>query len=193
MAAAARFLKRTLDQDGPADPLVALWRDWRAAHAAATRLCRRAQRLERTLAGRVGFPRVRVPLGDAGDAPVYATEALGIDRLLGADQATRAVRARLKRELAAARARWTAEADACGLTAARAGEDAADRRCAELLKAAATMPAPSLAGVIAKLAIAAEWSVHEPEADGQPWTFLRGALADLIALADSGRMPLDGP
>lgn len=189
LAAATWLLMAELDRGGPADPLVALWRDWRDAHAAATRLCRRAQRLERDLAGRIGFPRVRVPVDGAGAAPVYAAEARDIDHLLGTGRATRALRARLKRDLAAAQARWTAEAEACGLTDARAGEDAADRRAAALIRTAAATPAQSFAGVIARLAIATEWSVHEPEADGQPWAILRGALADLLILADAARPP----
>jgi len=51
----------------------------------------------------------------------------------------------------------------------------------------------SLAGVIVKLAIAAEWSIHEPETDGQPWTFVRGALADRVACADAARTSFEDP
>ncbi|WP_188092428.1 hypothetical protein [Azospirillum sp. B21] len=188
LAAAAQLLTAALAREEPADPLVVLWRDWREAHSTLLRQSRRAQRLERGLVERTGFPRVPVP--QDGDAPpVYAAAPSDIDRLLGSDAATQALRARLKRDLAAAQAAWTAAADACGLAAARAAEDAADRRVLALLNAAATMPARSLAGVIARLAIATEWSAHEPEADGQPWTVIRAALADLVAVAGAARPP----
>jgi len=52
----------------------------------------------------------------------------------------------------------------------------------ELLKTASRTPARSIPGVIAKLAIATEWSELEPDADGYPWDFIRGVLADLTAL-----------
>lgn len=171
--------------DANSDPLVALWREWREAHTALTRLCRRAQRLERALAERVGYPRVLVPMERVDGSPVHAADARDIDRLLGTEPETRASRARLKRELAAARVLWDAEAQACGLTAAVAGEHAAGQRVDAVLRAAAVAPARSLTGVIAKLAIAAEWSEAEPEPDGYPWTFLHSALAALIPLADA--------
>ncbi|MCW2239333.1 hypothetical protein [Azospirillum canadense] len=193
LAAATRLLRAELDRGGPADPLVTLWRDWRDAHRALVRLSRRAQRLERGLGGRIGFPRVPVPLEGVGAPPAYATEERDVDRLLGTGPATRALRARLKRDLAAVRTAWTVGAEACGLTAARAGEDAADRRAAALMRTAAATPAQSLAGVVARLAIATEWSAHEPEPDGQPWTFIRTTLADLLVLAGAARTPCEDP
>ncbi|WP_247891773.1 hypothetical protein, partial [Azospirillum argentinense] len=138
--------------------------------------------LERELAETIGFPRVEIPLDDPGRPSIVATEARQIDRVLGTAPATRSLRRRLKRDLAAAQARWDAEAAAVGLTSAVEREAAADRRVDELLKTASRMPAHSLLGVIAKLAIATEWSELEPDADGYPWDFIRGVLADLTAL-----------
>lgn len=182
IAAAARLLTSVLQDGQDADPLILLWQDWRETFASSQRLCQEAQRLERELVERIGFPRVEVPLDDPERPSVVATAARQIDRLLGAAPATRSLRRRLKRDLAAAQARWDAEAAAVGLTSAIEREAAADRRVGEILKSASRTPARSIPGVIAKLAIAAEWSELEPGADGYPWDFIRGALADLTAL-----------
>lgn len=163
--------------------MLTLWRDWRAAFAASDRLSRKAQRLEQALVRRIGSPRVAIPADEPGRPPRYATAPHDIDRLLGTGATTDTVRQRLKRELADAQARWATEADACGLTDAIECEAEADRRVDALLTAAATTPARSVAGVIAKLAIAADWGGREPETDGHPWTFIRGALADLTAIS----------
>ncbi|HEY0833762.1 MAG TPA: hypothetical protein VGE72_07625 [Azospirillum sp.] len=183
VAAAGRFLKGAVAEGDAADPLLGLWRAWRAAFAATRRHCRTAQRLERELAERIGFPRVAIATADPDRPTVWVTEPEQIDWVLGQEAATAAQRQRLTRELADVRARWDAEAAACGHTEAQEREAAAGRRAEELLRTAAATPARSLAGVIAKLAVAAEWSLSEPEADGHPWTFLATALADLIAIA----------
>ena len=187
LAAAARLLTAALAESGPPDPLVLLWREWRKTLGAFRRQCRETQRLERLLMERIGFPRVEVPVQEADRSLVFVTEAQEIDRLLGTTPATSSLRARLTRDLAAAQARWDAEAEASGLTAASAREAATDRRIDEMLRAAATTPARSMMGTVAKLAIAAEWGLSEPETDGHPWTFLCSVLADLTAMAASSR------
>ncbi|WP_448190882.1 hypothetical protein [Azospirillum sp. sgz301742] len=182
LAAAARLLTVAVSEQQDTDPLILLWQDWRATFASSQRLCREAQRLERELAEKIGFPRVEIPLDDPERPSVVATDARQIDRVLGTTPATRSLRRRLKRDLAASQARWDAEAAAVGLTSAVEQEAAADRRVDELLRTASRTPARSIPGVIAKLAIATEWSELEPEADGYPWDFIRGVLADLTAL-----------
>lgn len=182
IAAAARLLTSTLRESQDTDPLILLWKDWRETFASSQRLCHEAQRLERELAEKIGFPRVEIPLDGPGRPSVVATDARQIDRVLGTAPATRSLRRRLKRDLAAAQARWDAEAVAVGLTSAMEREAAADRRVDELLRTASRTPARSIPGVIAKLAIATEWSELEPDADGYPWDFIRGVLADLTAL-----------
>lgn len=182
VTAAARLLTTAVQESQCADPLVLLWQEWRETYSSSKRLCREAQRLERELAERIGFPRVEIPLTDAGRPSVSASDARQIDQVLGKTAATRSLRSRLKRDLAAAQARWDAEAAAIGLTSAVQREAAADRRVDELLKAASRTPARSITGVIAKLAIATEWSELEPEADGYPWDFIRGVLSDLTTL-----------
>lgn len=182
IAAAARLLTSTLREEQDADPLILLWQEWRETFASSKRLCHEAQRLERELVETIGFPRVEVPLNDPERPPISVTEASQIDRLLGKAPATQPLRRRLKRDLAVAQARWDAEAAAVGLTSAVEREAAADRRVDELLRTASRTPARSIAGVIAKLAIATEWSELEPEADGYPWDFIRGVLSDLTLL-----------
>lgn len=182
LAAAARLLTVAVSEQQDADPLILLWQDWRETFASSQRLCREAQRLERELAKTIGFPRVEIPLDDPERPSVVATDPHQIDRVLGTAPATRSLRRRLKRDLAASQARWDAEAAAVGLTSAVEREAAADRRVDELLKTASRTPARSIPGVIAKLAIATEWSELEPDADGYPWDFIRGVLADLTAL-----------
>lgn len=189
--AATRLLTSTLRDGRDADPLVLLWQEWRKTFASSKRLCREAQRLERKLAETIGFPRVAIPLDDPERPPVWATEARQIDAALGQAPATRPLRRRLKRDLAAAQARWNAEAAATGLTRALEREAAADRRVAELLEAASGTPARSVPGVIAKLVIAAEWSGPEPDADGRPWDFIHGALCDLTTLTATGGTRLE--
>lgn len=186
IAAAARLLTVAVSEQQDADPLILLWQDWRETFASSQRLCREAQRLERELAKTIGFPRVEIPLDDPECSSVAVTDARQIDRVLGKTPATRSLRRRLKRDLAAAQARWDAEAAAVGLTSAVEREAAADRRVDELLRTASRTPARSIPGVIAKLAIATEWSELEPDADGYPWDFIRGVLADLTALAAKG-------
>jgi len=182
VTATARLLTSTARESQDADPLILLWQEWRETFASSKRLCREAQRLERALAEKIGFPRVEIPLNDPERLSVSATDARQIDWVLGKTPATRSLRRRLKRDLAAAQARWDAEAAATGLTSAVEREAAADRRVDELLKAASRTPARSIPGVIAKLAIATEWSELEPNADGYPWDFIRGVLSDLTAL-----------
>jgi len=182
VTAATRLLTSTLQESQDTDPLILLWQDWRETFTSSQRLCHEAQRLERELAEKIGFPRVEIPLDDPGRPSVVATDARQIDRVLGTAPATRSLRRRLKRDLAASQARWDAEAAAVGLTSAVEREAAADRRVDELLKTVSRTPARSIPGVIAKLAIATEWSELEPDADGYPWDFIRGVLADLTAL-----------
>jgi len=184
VAAAVRFLRNVPVEGATADPLVGLWREWRRASAAVRRHCRAAQRLERELAARIGFSRVPIVTTDPDQPIVWVTGPEQIDGILGKTAATEAQRRRLKRELAEVRARWDAEAAACGYTEAQEREAAAGRRADDLLHTAAATPARSLAGVIAKLAVAAEWLLPEPETDGHPWTFLTTALADLTAIAN---------
>ncbi|WP_149225322.1 hypothetical protein [Azospirillum sp. B21] len=166
VAAAARLLRSVSRPPEAADPLVRLWREWRSARSALRKAGGQARRLERTLADRVGPGAVR-----------------GVDDLLGrvpeADP-------RRREELAAALARWAGEARACGLTRARAEEEAVAHRMERLRRAAVRGSAASLAGVVARLAIAGDAASSGPDAGGLAWTVLTGTLADLTALAEGG-------
>lgn len=173
----------TTPDGNDAEPLLGLWREWRAAFPLSEHLCREAQRLERHLIGRIGLPAVEIPMSDPERPMVRATDPRQIDRVLGTAPATLAQRRRLKRALGAARARWNTEAAACGLTAAIRSEVAADRRVDELLRIAAVTPAHSLMGAIVKLVVIEQWGEREPEGDDLPWPFLHGVLSDLVTLA----------
>lgn len=176
--AAARRLLRAASRADPPDPLVALWHDWRTACTAARRAGADAARLERQLIERIGTPRVAIP----GRPGAFAADPADLDRMLGPGPEAGPLRADLKARLAAMQARWHAEAAACGLAAARRREAETDRWLASLQGAAARAPAGTLIGLIAKLAIAAEWSAREPEPDGEPWALVRTVLAALISL-----------
>ncbi|HYD69754.1 hypothetical protein [Azospirillum sp.] len=91
-------------------------------------------------------------------------------------------RARLKAELAERRARWDAEANACGLSDAERREDEADWRLDALLRAVLAGHAASLHGVVAKLGVAAVLGAEE---DDLPWEFLHGTLRDLRGMVGS--------
>ncbi|HYD70725.1 hypothetical protein [Azospirillum sp.] len=178
LAAAARVLM--VQPEEAADPMVALWRDWRRAVRLARRLGRRAERLEMHLVARLGVPGVAVPVSDPAQPAVFARDARTIDALLGDGPASEGVRRRLKGELAAVRARWDAEARACGLADLRARAAAAEQRADALLRTAAVTPVRSLRGVAATLAMAAEWG--GPDMAEHPWPHLWKALAALAAL-----------
>ncbi|MHA7065874.1 hypothetical protein ACIC2N_28280 [Azospirillum argentinense] len=182
LSAAIRVLDAAPDGND-AEPLLVLWKEWRAAFPLSEHLCREAQQLERYLIGRIGLPAVEIPMSDPERPMVRATDPRQIDRVLGTAPARLAQRRRLKRALRVARARWNAEAAACGLTAAIRSEVAADHRVDELLRIAAVTPAHSLMGAIAKLVVIEQWGEREPEGDDLPWPFLRSVLSDLVTLA----------
>lgn len=83
LAAAARLLSASLSDGRSEDPLISLWQEWRETFASSQRLCREAQRLERDLVKKIGFPRVEIPLDDLGRPSVVATDARQIDQVLG--------------------------------------------------------------------------------------------------------------
>lgn len=182
LSAASRFL-RAAAQDENREPLVALWQEWRTAFLASQRSVRTAQRLERRLIERIGMPSVEFSVDASAQDVVRATHPDDIDRILGQEPARRGLGERLKQELAAAQARWDAEAETSGLLAAVAAETAADRRVDALLRVMPCMPAQSLAGAIAKLAILVEWNGTEPEKDEVSRNCLHGLLSDLVALS----------
>ncbi|CAN7515292.1 hypothetical protein [Mesorhizobium caraganae] len=162
------------ERDQSADPAVAAWREWHAAHEETERLSREQQRLERKLVETVGFPEVRIQLSEGGTVTLHSLEALrdvsGVDLVTGA---------RAEADLAAHQARWDASGQAIGYSAALHAESEAADRAETLLEALSETPAISLAGVAAKLdAILREGQPSKD--DGEfPWPQIRLVLEDI--------------
>ena len=106
-----------------------------------------------------------------------------VDALAGAvDREER--QARLMADLRAQRERWDAEARRLGLDGAERAEDRAWRRVEELTGRVARVPARSVGGVVAKLAVAVMLrETYGGEATEFPWPILGAALDDLRVLA----------
>ncbi|MER8583229.1 hypothetical protein NKG95_31855 [Mesorhizobium sp. M1423] len=165
----------------PPDPVLALWREWQAAHRLSEQLCRRQQRLETRLVGSVGFPcaTLRLPTGE--DVTLHSIEAL--DDVLGNGPDTASLREKAEADLARHQARWDAAAEETGYTAALRAEGDAGDRAQDLLEAFSTTPATTLAGLAAKLdAVLREGEAWE-ECSEFPWPQIRSALKDLVRIA----------
>ncbi len=164
------------------DPVWQMWQDWLEAKTQLRVWCRKHHRLEKRLLRTVGFPRVSVPVPDA-DKTVYAFMPEGIDKLLGRTAETRALRKRLRTELATHRSRWDKAAKAIGFDRACVAYDAAERRWQSLTDTLLATPAASLPGIAAKLALMVETGEAKPHDPEFPWPQLRSVLADLIRVA----------
>lgn len=167
---------------GPVDPVLALWQDWREAHADAEAWRFKWQKLEALLFRTVGFPRVAVPLpGEASS--VYVIDHEEIDDLLGDRAETAALRARLHAELTSHRERWEAAAAAVQFAGIEAQHDAADARATTVSETIFKTPAGSIAGVSAKLALIITLGQPSSCDEEFPWPHLRSVLSDIRRLA----------
>ncbi|WP_292148456.1 hypothetical protein [Mesorhizobium sp.] len=165
------------EKDFSADPAVAVWRKWQAAHEQVERLCREQQRLERKLAETVGFPCATIRLRDGERVTLRSIQA--VRNVLSFDPEDMAMRAKAEAEIAAHQGRWDAAAREIGYSAALRAEYEAGDRAEDLLQALAETPASSLAGVAAKLdAVMREGEICE-ESDEFPWPQIRSALEDI--------------
>ncbi|MER9121222.1 hypothetical protein NKH93_32505 [Mesorhizobium sp. M0954] len=165
----------------PADPALALWREWETAHKRTERLCRRQQRLETRLLESVGLPCVIVRLPKGREVTVHSIEAL--NEVLGKEPEM-ALREKAEAYFAMYQARWNAAAEETGYTAALRAEREAGERAADLLEAFSTTPATTLAGVAGKLdAVLREGEAWE-ECSEFPWPQIRSALSDLVRIAE---------
>jgi hypothetical protein len=170
----------SLGPDGKEDPILALCREWHEANVTLNECCYRKQQLEKVVIARVGFPVVDVMR--RGGIRRAASE-YEIDRLIGKSRARDAERNRLKEELARQREAWDREALACGFTEADNLEEMAANRLDDIMRAVSTMPAQSLAGLLAKLTVASAIGKQEADdPDGHPWVFIDSALTDLQRL-----------
>ncbi len=171
------FARDDLATDQSADPAVAVWRRWRAAHEQTEQLCRKQQRLERKLAETIGFPCATIRLRDGESVTLHSLQALYNVLNLGPGDV--AIRVKAEADLAAHQARWDAAAGEIGYSASlRAEREAADR-AEDLLELLSETPAASLAGVIAKLdAVLREGQASRDDAEF-PWPQIRSAIEDI--------------
>ncbi|WP_292415328.1 hypothetical protein [Mesorhizobium sp.] len=169
-----------LEKDQPADPAVAVWRKWQAAHEQTERLCRQQQRLERNLVETVGFPCATIRLRGGRCVTLHSLKALY--EVLDLDPEGTATRAEAEADFAAHQMRWDKADREIGYSATlQAERDAADR-AEDLLQALSKIPAGSLAGVAAKLdAALREGRSSEDDAEF-PWPQIRSALDDVIRI-----------
>lgn len=161
-----------------ADPALTLWREWQAAHAHTTALCRKQQRLEALLMRTAGLPCVEVELDDDGTIVTLSREE-DIEELFGDDPVLAGECAKARAEFMACQARW-AEADAViGYSAAREEELEAADRAQDLADRLTIAPATTLAGVVGKLDMILREGQSSEDCDEFPWREIRMALLDL--------------
>jgi hypothetical protein len=163
------------------DPVLDLFHEWRALHAELDAW----QKKEGVLLRTVGMPRVLVPVPGKAK-PVSACEPVEIDELLEDWPGTEELRQRLHREFAAHRRRWEIAAGAIGLGPVEERVNHAWDRWDTLTETVWQVPAGSLAGVAAKLAMVLSIGQSRSDDDEFPWPPLRSVLADLQRL---GKLP----
>jgi hypothetical protein len=167
------------------DPVLDLFQEWRVLDAELDAWQGDWQKKEGVLLRTVGMPRVLVPVPGEAE-PVSACEPAEIDELLEDVPGTEELRERLHRDFAAHRRRWEIAAAAIGLGPVEERVNLAWDRWDALTETVWQVPASSLAGVAAKLAMVL--SVGQSRCDDVefPWPPLRSVLADLQRL---GRLP----
>lgn len=137
------------------DPVLSLWRAFQNRHVEAIARCRDWQQAERLLLQAPGYPRARLLSG--GTLPPADPDR----------------QADLPPAIAAAEAR---------LAAAGIRQDEAWAARDELAWTMLTMPAASLAGIAAKLALTAQMGESRPEDPDFPWPQIRSVLTDVTRL-----------
>jgi len=167
--------------DTAADPIAALYRDWRQADAEVRHWCREWGQLESALVRSVGFPRVAISL-PSSTAPTWVTTHEDIDHAFADRPALEALRGSLHAELAARTARWDAEATAIGLAEADRQEALAFERREALAFRAFALSAGNLAGVLTKLRLILRMGQTRDSDDAFPWPQIQSVIRDLRRL-----------
>ncbi|PQZ30577.1 hypothetical protein CQZ93_10960 [Ochrobactrum vermis] len=174
-----------LTGNAASDPAMAQWRAWKVACLNTVALCEKQQKLETQLINAVGFPHVNVYLPDKG-----ATAAIwwqgDIGEYFERRSASADVRAKAKADLAAHQARWDAEDERIGYSAARQAERIAADREQELLDALTDTPATTLAGVAGKLDAALSEGAPSEDSMEFPWPLLRSAFDNILLIMRHG-------
>jgi len=165
------------------DPVLDLFREWRALDAELDAWQDDWQKKEGVLLRTVGMPRVLVPVPGRAE-PVSACEPAEIDELLEDLPGTDELRQKLHREFAAHRRRWEIAAAAIGLGPVEERVNQAWDRWDTLTETVWQVPAGTLAGVAAKLAMLLSIGQSRSDDDEFPWPPLRCILADLRRLAN---------
>ncbi|GGA84916.1 hypothetical protein GCM10011491_10640 [Brucella endophytica] len=165
------------------DPAMALWRAWQAACLNTAALCEKQQRLETQLINTVGFPHAKVYLPDE-DATfsVWWQGDIGADYFGGDPD----IRTKAEADLAAHQARWDAEDERVGYSAAKRAEQAAADQQQELVDALTDTPATTLAGIAGKLDTAISEGAPSEDCTEFPWPLLRSALDDILRIMRHG-------
>ncbi len=168
------------------DPALELWRAWKVACLNTAALGEKQQRLEAQLVNTVGFPcaEVHLPEKDTTLAIWWQGE---IGNHFGDDFAFADIRAKAEADLAAHQARWDAEDERIGYSAAMRAERIAADREQELVDALTVTPATTLAGVAGKLNAVMRESEFFGECTDFPWPLVRSALDDIVRIARHGR------
>ena len=167
--------------DTAADPIAALYRDWRQADAEARHWCREWGKLESALVRSVGFPRVAISL-PSSTAPTWVTTHEDIDHALADRPDLVPLRGSLHAELAVRIARWDAEATAIGLAEADRLEALAFERREALAFQAFALSAGDLAGVLTKLTLVLRMGQTRDSDDAFPWPQIQSVIRDLRRL-----------
>lgn len=159
------------------------WRHWNTEHRRALGLGRQQQRLEARLLEAVGdFPMVSLtPEGEDDLRTAYSDEE--IDRQLpGPGNAV--VRRQAKAELARLRGAWDAADKTLGYSRVKQAEADAHDRAEMLAGIALRTPAPTIAGVVAKLHLTLTTG-EDPHGDARenPHAGVLSALVDLLRIA----------
>jgi hypothetical protein len=163
----------------PTDPVLALWRDWRANHSEVAALTRKWQRIETRLIHSIGFPQIEIRLRGQ-DGSNIAQSVGEIERLLAS--ASEAEKRKRIAEFKERRRRWDEAAEALGLNAIDAELETAHDKERSFIARIPTTGASSLPGVAAKLAVIIQAGQPSPQSAESPWPELRSTLADLARL-----------
>ncbi|MGK9171589.1 hypothetical protein KXR53_35260 [Inquilinus limosus] len=167
------------------DPVLDFFQEWRALHAELDAWQDDWQKKEGVLLRTVGMPRVLVPVPGEAE-PVSACEPAEIDELLEDLPGTDELRQRLHREFMAHRRRWEMAAAAIGLGPVEERVNQAWDRWDALTETVWQVPAGSLAGVAAKLAMVLSIGQSRCDDEEFPWPPLRSILVDLQRI---GKLP----
>jgi hypothetical protein len=164
-----------------ADPLIALWQDWRATHDRVQELSQRLQDLEVALAEQFDTFGTIVPVPGGPPARVYSVSDLHC--LFGDRPDMVEIRSQAERELAAKQADFDSVSEELGYFPTMQAEQAAFTKAKVLLDQMIETQATSLAGVAAKLDAVARWGEAWDERPKEfPWPQVRSAHADLVRM-----------